>query len=128
MNMAWLLHDDLLNLAIGIFDSNRFGLADRERNGDSSAALGRTVDLNLAIMTLHISLADAQSQARPLSALGGEEGLKDVRQYLRLNACSGIHDADLDGIVGGRAIRKDGNAPSFRCGLRRVQQQIHDHL
>ena len=51
-----------------------------------------------------------------------------MRQNVRRDAASGVTDPNFSHVNEGQLAGRNGNAPTFRRSLGRIQQKIHQHL
>src|SRR5512146_2584082 len=82
-------------------------LPHRQSDAHGGSVAGNALHLDVAAVAAHVVLRDAESKARPLAALGGEERLEDMRQNIGRDARSGIANPQLDHLGISDLVGKD---------------------
>src|ERR1017187_6929724 len=89
------LRDDLLILGRGLT-----GLVHRQGHADGGTCAKSALQLNVPSMAADIALADAESEARALAALGGKERLENMRQNVGGDSAARVAHPQFDDAGG----------------------------
>src|SRR3974390_2261999 len=118
-----MLGDDLL---ADRFPHTRLMNGKRDPHGSTDS--GIAVQVDVASMTLDVVARDTESQAGAFAALGGEERLEDMRQYVFGDAGSRVTHSQLDCVSETHLLGEDRDRASGGGCRGGVEEEVYQDL